>query len=334
MRYLKRTIVLGAVAGMLFGCSGVSEVTDGDPAEMTAAEAKGELEETKEAGAEQLEEGRDQARVRSKLESVTRAPHRSSDDQERDEYRNPIDTLLFFDLDTDQTVVELYPGAGWYTEIIGPVVANDGALVAGMPHLGEDAEGLQRDTADQFHARLDRHGDVLGDITVGTFSPGDVVDLGPSGSADLVVTFRNFHTLYNHEVLEEGLQAVHRVLKPGGVFGVVAHRAPEQTEGGELANDGYLPQEYVIELVEEAGFVLEETSEINANPEDTADHPHGVWSLPPTLRGDEDTAEQFEEIGESDRMTLRFVKAAPDERRQIDDEGRQVDDDKRRQVDD
>ncbi len=322
MRYVRKALVLGVLAAMSVGCSSLSDVTDGDPREMTTADARAELQEQREGAEERAQEERDRARVRASLEGVTRAPHRSSDNQERDEFRNPVDTLLFFGMDTDQTVVELNPGGGWYTEIIAPVLADDGVYVAGVPHVREGDETYQRELADQFHNRIEQLGDLLGDISIGTFSPGDTVDLGETGSADLVVTFRNLHSWYNTDQLDDALQEVHQVLKPGGVFGVVAHRAPEDSDRDvrQLARQGYLPESYVIERVEAAGFVLEESSDINANPNDTADHPDGVWSLPPSLRGGEDTEEQFLAIGESDRMTLRFVKADQDRSRGADRE--------------
>jgi predicted methyltransferase len=148
---------------------------------------------------------------------------------------------------------------------------------------------------------------VYGDVTF-TVLDTTGIDLGPPGSADLVVTFRNTHNWINDRIDEQVYDAAYRVLKPGGVLGVVQHRADEDADVTESAKKGYVPEEYVVAVAELAGFVLEERSEVNANPRDTKDYADGVWALPPVLRGGEVDRARFLAIGESDRMTLRFVK--------------------------
>lgn len=291
----KTTAVMAAFCGFAMGCSTTEPVPDEEP----PAEAV-EVEETEE------EVGQD---VRAMLEAAAEGDHRQEGHADRNQYRNPVETLLFFGLEPTMTVVELWPGMGWYTEVLAPVLAEEGQLVVGVFALDEeDPEAYRTRIGTAYLQWLQENSDALGPVQAGTFDPPNTANLGEPESADMVVTFRNMHSLYNGGHLEAALNDVFEVLKPGGVFGVVTHRAPEGSDVEEVASTGYLPQEFVIEVVEAAGFVLDETSEINANPADTADHEHGVWSLPPGLRGGEEDAERFREIGESDRMTLRFVK--------------------------
>jgi predicted methyltransferase len=145
-------------------------------------------------------------------------------------------------------------------------------------------------------------------VRTATFEPPTAIDLGPDGSADLVLTFRNTHGWVRDGVAESVFGAAFRVLKPGGILGVTQHRAREGADPVESAKTGYVPEAHVVALAEAAGFELEERSEINANAKDTKDYPEGVWTLPPTLRLGEQDRERYLAIGESDRMTLRFRK--------------------------
>lgn len=312
MKLKSRAILVAAIfVGLVVGCSSVSDLADQDLTELSPEDAAAQLQdEAQERVEDEIDDRTDGLQTEAKLRALVEAPHRGDGNSDRDEYRNPVDTLTFFGISPDYRVVELLPGTGWYTELLAPLVTRDGAYVAGAPHIAEDADedDYQAQIAAQYMELLEMNAEVLGDISVATFSPGNKIDLGEAGSADMVVTFRNLHGLYNNETLDEALAAVNEVLAPGGVFGVVQHRAPEGSDPAETSPKGYLPQDFVIETIEAAGFVLEETSEVNANPMDTADHEDGVWALPPSLRGGEETAEQFLEIGESDRMTLRFVK--------------------------
>src|SRR5690554_3565792 len=299
-------MVLALVAGVT-ACSSGDPKSDETPSE---TELSSETE-AMEAEAEANPEEDPSMSVEAKLQMAAEGTHRSEENRARNDQRNPVETLLFFGLDDDMTVVELWPGRGWYSEVLAPVLAAEGKLVAGnMLADPEDPEHYRSRIATEYAAWVGENTDTLGEVEVGTFWPPSVVEIGGAESADMVVTFRSMHGWYNSGILGDVLAATHETLKPGGVFGVVQHRAAEGSDPAVTAPKGYLPQDFVIEQVEAAGFELVESSEINANPNDTRDHEDGVWALPPSLRGGEESAEQFAAIGESDRMTLKFVKVA------------------------
>lgn len=242
------------------------------------------------------------------LQAAIAGAHRSEENRARDVHRHPRETLEFCGIQPDMTVVELTPGGGWYSEILAPYLREEGRLIAGVP----SAEGRRAPYRERYLEFLETHPELYDRIEVVTFDPPAPVELGEAESADMVVTFRNTHNWIGDDGEEEAYRAAYEILKPGGTFCVVQHRAPEdeETPVQERAVTGYVKQSYVVSVAEEAGFELEETSEINANPRDTHDHPEGVWTLPPVLRlGDQDR-ERYLEIGESDRMTLRFTKPA------------------------
>jgi len=228
--------------------------------------------------------------------------HRSEENRARDPYRHPAETLAFFGLEPTMTVVEMAPGGGWYTEILAPTLKAQGKLVAAIPDPEESEYG------ERFMTFLQSEPVLYSEVEPVIFMPPERVSLGPDGSADMVVTFRSTHGWINRDQAADVYAAMFRVLKPGGILGVVQHRADEGADPAVTAEDGYVPEAYVIGLAEAAGFVLDETSEINANPSDDHDHPEGVWTLPPSLRLGEEASEDYEAIGESDRMTLRFRK--------------------------
>ena len=243
-----------------------------------------------------------------RLQNVINDPDRPAAQAERDEYRNPFETLQFFGLRPDMTVVELSPSAGWYTEILGPYLRDEGQLVAAHWNMdGDNVPDFYVRIRGQFEERI-AGTDRFGDIELIAFDPPTLTELGAPGSADLVLTFRNVHGYKRAGTFGDVLDAAHAVLKPGGVLGVVGHRLPEDREQDPEARSGYVHQRWVVAMAESHGFRLDASSEINANPRDTADHPSGVWSLPPGLRDGEETADEFRAIGESDRFTLRFVK--------------------------
>ncbi len=242
-----------------------------------------------------------------RLDAVLADPARPDANKQRDEYRNPAETLAFFGIEPDMTVVEISPGGGWYTEILGPYLAGEGRLI------GAQADLESEHTPDFYHdivaIYMDRIADTerFGEIEVIPFDPPRKIRLGEPGTADMVVTFRNAHGWERAGVFGEVLDAAHEVLKRDGVFGLVQHRLPEDGDDSEYT--GYLKQSRVVAMAESHGFRLVEASEINANPADSADHPQGVWSLPPSLRQvPEEEREKYLAIGESDRMTLKFVK--------------------------
>lgn len=242
-----------------------------------------------------------------RLRELTTADHRVDAHIERNDARNPVETLQFFGLEPDMTVVEILPGAGWYTEILAPYLRDSGTYYAA--HFSPSASlSYQPPALEQFRQKLINHNEIYDQTIVTHLNPPAEVEVAPAGSADLVMTFRNVHNWIMAGTQEEHFDAFYRALKPGGVLGVVEHRAPEGSDMEVMETTGYVTQAYAIELAEEAGFEFVEASEINANPRDTADHPSGVWTLPPTLRlGDEDR-DKYEAIGESDRMTLKFRK--------------------------
>lgn len=247
------------------------------------------------------------AATSAKLAAALQGTHRDEKNRARDVHRHPMETLTFFGLRDDMTVVELWPGGGWYTEILGPVLKERGRLVLTSSDPGGDPNAYATKRAKEIRALLAAHPQAYGNVDFAIIDPPNTVDLGPPGSADLVVTFRNVHGWLGGKYADKVFAAAFAVLKPGGVLGVVEHRA----NPGMDVKTGYVEEPVVIGLAEAAGFKLVEKSEINANPRDTKDHPEGVWTLPPSLRlGDKDR-DKYLAIGESDRMTLKFVKPTP-----------------------
>lgn len=243
-----------------------------------------------------------------KLRAAVASSDRPENERARDAYRNPVETLEFFGLRDDMTVLELWPGGGWYTTILAPVLADKGKLIATNydPNGPEDKPTTKYGKG--FQARVEKEGERFSKVSVTVVDPPEKLDLGVPESVDMAVTFRNFHGWASQNQAEAILAQVHKVLKPGGVLGIVDHRAKADSDPATWAKSGYIGEAEVIRLVEAAGFKLEEKSELNANPKDTTDHPEGVWTLPPSLKlGDKDRA-KYEEIGESDRMTLKFRK--------------------------
>lgn len=252
-----------------------------------------------------------------RVKSALAGDHRSEDQRARDQYRNPAATLAFFGLEPDMTVVELWPGGGgWYTAVLAPVLRDQGRLITAGYLPDSEVEYYRRNQA-AYEEKLAADPDVYDQVEVIPFLPPEHASLGEPGSADMVLTFRNLHNWHGQGVLGDVFRSAHEVLKPGGVFGVVEHRARAGASIEETEESGYMPEDYVISLAEEVGFELDASSDVNANPADTADHPAGVWTLPPTLRqcremqeGAAKSAcmEKYRRIGESDRMTLKFVK--------------------------
>jgi len=247
--------------------------------------------------------------VESLLDQALGGPQRSETNKARDAARHPKETLLFFGLRPDQTVIEIAPGGGWYTEILAPVLRDKGTLYAA--HYPLDGTPEQRKARANFEDKLKANPAVYRGVKVGTLPlKGGFTDIHVPGGADLVLTFRNVHNWIEAGHLDDTLRAFHAALKPGGVLGVEEHRAPPGTTLEQIKKIGYVPEAYVIERAQAAGFEFAGRSEANANAKDSHDHPNGVWSLPPTLRGDEVDRAKYLAIGESDRMTLKFVKPA------------------------
>jgi predicted methyltransferase len=248
-------------------------------------------------------------------------PWRSAADRARDKWRHPAATLGFFGLKPGDTVVEFWPGAGWYSDILAPfLAATGGKLYAAHMQLAEPprpSDAAARKVIDAYRARYGGGSRLYGKVELTAFGPTSG-PVAPAGTADLALFFRNLHNWMAEGIAEKAFRDAFLALKPGGVLGVVEHRATPGRAPDLLAESGYVDQSYAIELGQEAGFKLEATSEINANPKDDHDHPFGVWTLPPVRRSSplghppdpNFDHRPYDEIGESDRMTLKFVKPA------------------------
>ncbi|HYI47956.1 MAG TPA: methyltransferase [Allosphingosinicella sp.] len=241
------------------------------------------------------------------LQAAVAAPTRTPANVARDRYRHPRETLAFFGVRPGDTVVEIWPGGGWYTEILAPYLLAGG----GTYH----AASMGANGNDGVRGLIAANAQLYGGIRLAAFPAWDTAETRvPDGSADVVLTFRNVHNWqmgYQREgrpYSAEAFRQIYAMLRPGGTLGVVDHRLPESADAERERTSGYVKVSTVRRLAEAAGFRLVASSEINANPRDTADWPDGVWTLPPRLRrGDQDRA-RYLAIGESDRMTLRFVK--------------------------
>lgn len=230
----------------------------------------------------------------------------------RDAYRHPAQTLRFFGIAPTQHVVEITPGgAGWYSEILGPYLREKGSYTAAMVDPAALPEGRGRDYQQQgldaLKTRLAAHPAQFDKVAFALFDPKQPV-FGAPGSVDTVLTFRNVHNWVAAGTAQAYFDAFFAALKPGGTLGVVDHRAKPGTDLETMKSSGYLTEQLVIDYATKAGFVLDARSEVNANPKDDTRHPNGVWTLPPTNRHDAEDDAMYRAIGESDRMTLRFVK--------------------------
>ncbi|WP_395791535.1 class I SAM-dependent methyltransferase [Aquimonas sp.] len=250
--------------------------------------------------------------VKSPLETAIAGTWRSPENVARDRFRNPAETLGFFGVDGSQSVLEITPGGGWYTEILAPLLKANGRYIAAVVDpakaANERAAEYYGNALKAFQEKLAGNVEIYGAAQVVQFDPAAPA-FGAPGSVDVVLTFRNVHNWMPSGAAPAYFKGFYDVLSNGGTLGIVEHRAAEGTEPD--GRSGYVTEAQVIALATEAGFQLVEKSEINANPKDTRDHANGVWSLPPVLRGGDEDRAKFEAIGESDRMTLRFVKPAP-----------------------
>jgi predicted methyltransferase len=283
---LRRRLLAFSAAALLAGCAGAPVPTP--------------------APAAQPVKPRDAATAAA-IDRILAGDHRPAENRARDAFRHPEETLLFFGIKPDMTVVEVWPGSGgWYTEVLAPLLAERGQLYAAVMPPAPDNPYVMQQLA-QFDAKLASRPDVYGKVTVTRLGAGNF-NIAPPGSADLVVTFRNLHNWMELGIAEQALAEMNRALKPGGTLGVVEHRANPAKPVDPRAANGYVNEDYAINLITAAGFELVERSSLNDNPRDTKDHAQGVWALPPAYRAGNRDRAKYEAIGESDRFTLKFRK--------------------------
>jgi predicted methyltransferase len=292
---MNRLLLAALISGVLVACTTNAPATD------SAATTKGAAAATPTASADA-----------ALLDTAVAGDWRDAKNVARDQYRHPRETLAFFQLAPGQTVIEITPGGGWYAEILAPYLRERGHYVAAV---WDDAipgqPGYRYRLNKELRAKFAGNAAVYGTPDVRVFDPAAPA-FGSAATADAVLTFRNAHNWVSDGNADAYFKAFFDVLKPGGTLGVVDHRAKPGTDLATMKRSGYLTEALVIDAAQKAGFVLEAKSEVNANPKDTADHPNGVWTLPPTNDHDAADDAKYKAIGESDRMTLRFRKPARD----------------------
>ena len=246
------------------------------------------------------------------LQKYSVGEHRSDKNVARNEYRHPARTLQWLGIEPDMSVVEIWPGGGWYTEILAPYLKDQGNYTgAGFVLDSPDTSDFRKRVDKSFRSKLAANPDIYGKANIAAIgSPSDWAPV-PNGSADAVLTFRNVHNWVKGGFEEKMFTAFFNMLKPGGVLGVIEHRATAGTSIEDMKTSGYVTEGYVNELALKAGFVMSGASAINANPLDSHNHPKGVWTLPPILRLGDENRMKYLAIGESDRMTLKFIKPFP-----------------------
>ncbi len=247
------------------------------------------------------------AQENAALRTAINSPHRSEANSARDVYRHPYETLSFFGVEADDVVVETWPGGGWYTEILAPYLKENGTLIAALYDRSDTPlQGWMKGSNDSFMALVNSNPSLYGDIVLSEQLTQAQSRIAEPGSVDVILDFRNAHNWLAMGA-DNIVKAWHAALKSGGVVGIVDHRWP--ADQAAVPGNGYIHEKTLIDLMTANGFSFAGSSEINANPRDPKNHPGGVWNLPPTLRGVSDADRpRLMEIGESDRMTLKFVK--------------------------
>lgn len=250
---------------------------------------------------------------RERLTELAENPQRGAAHLQRNPYRNPVDTLMFFGIEPQMKVLELWPVRGWYTEIIAPFLRDKGQLT--VAHLKQQADRNSHEKH-RFWARLSyrldqritQHPEWFGEVKRVTLDPPAFSPAFASEQFDMVLSFRNVHIWAEQGHLLATMENIFQTLKPGGVFGMVEHRAARLTDLTSYAVEGYTDEAYLIAVAERVGFELIASSEINANPKDSKNYLKGVYTLPPTLALGLQDRQHYLNIGESDRMTLKFTK--------------------------
>ena len=292
--------VVLVVAFCTSGCSKTAEDSASDGAHDTHSTAA--------PAAPGVEAARSEADPVAPLEAAIAGSVRSPEDRARDVYRHPLETLTFFGIKPDMTVVELWPFGGWYTEILAPYLRENGKLYdAAMDPDSANKEDQEYNA--EFRALLDAHPEIFDKVVVTALGPGKY-DIAPAGTADMVLTFRNIHNWAWAGMEKDVFAATFKALKPGGILGVVEHRSDDPNFEPRKPGDGYVGPAWARQMIESVGFEFVAESDINRNPADTKDYPMSVWTLPPFYAlGDKDRA-KYTAIGESDRFTMKFKKPA------------------------
>jgi predicted methyltransferase len=248
------------------------------------------------------------AATRATIEKVLAGEHRSEANRARDQFRHPKETLEFFGLRQDMAVMEVSPGGGgWYTEVLAPTLRDHGRYIAASWDPNSTSEYVKTNSK-KYADKLASRPELYDRAKVTALQAPNALKPVPDGSVDMVLTFRNIHGWMGNDSADAMFKAMYAALKPGGILGVVEHRAKSDKPQDPKAKSGYVREDYAIEMIERAGFELIGKSEVNANPKDTADHPEGVWTLPPTLELGDVDRDKYLAVGESDRFTLRFRK--------------------------
>ena len=253
--------------------------------------------------------------VESNIEVITpilNSDHRSEENKARDAFRHPQKIIEFYDIKPSDTVLEVWPGNGWYSEILGPYLKDKGQLVAATFGINNENSKDKRlafwtKIAIEYREKMSDE-ELYGEVIFTEFEPPERLDVAEVDSIDKALIIRSLHIWDEVGQMQQGLQSVFKALKPGGVLGVVQHRSTQISDFASSAPEGYLAENYVIQAAENAGFELVASSDINSNPKDTKDYPKGVYTLPPTLAMGALDQDKYISIGESDRMTLKFVK--------------------------
>lgn len=241
------------------------------------------------------------------LPQILAGKHRAIEHKNRDKYRHPQQTLDFFEVKDNMTVVEIWPGEGWYTEILAPFLRDQGKLY--VAHFSADAKSEHSQKSLQAYiSKLKAEPKIYDKVELTTLQPPDALQIAPDNSVDRVLTFRNVHNWMKNDQAPAVFKAMYNALKSGGILGVVEHRNLVLKQQDIHAESGYVTEDYVIDLARNAGFEFLAKSDINANNKDTKDYSEGVWTLPPSLRLKDKDRKKYLAIGESDRMTLKFIK--------------------------
>ena len=246
------------------------------------------------------------------LTAILSGEHRSDENKARDQFRNPQQVLEFFGVQPEDHVLEMWPGSGWYSEILAPYIKGKGIFSAATfatDNLNSDDKRyvFWSKVAKKYREKMS-DSELYGLVHFSVFQDSKFEGNALPEKADVILIVRTLHVWDEMGQMQQSLNNLYKILKPGGVLGIVQHRANSISEIAATAGEGYMDQRYVVEAAEQAGFKLEATSEINQNLKDTKDYPKGVYALPPTLAMGKLNKKKYLAIGESDRMTLKFIK--------------------------